>query len=149
MVEFLQPPSWGSSHHGRSWIDTGTYFILRKIPNIFFSHFYTCWIIRCFCFNNSYRIEHFVLGILLPGTFHPCIFPKECSPPMFRFVVRFSRVRIEDCSRNRFASTVYFAQSQTTLFPSILFMGGMFRGGNNRDGIFRGEIFRSPKKSWA
>ena len=91
-----------------------------------------------------------VLGILPPGKFPPerstpVYSPKEYSPPtLFRFVARFACVRIEDSSRNRFTSTAYFAQSQTTLFPCILFMGGMFRGGNNRGGTFRGGIFRSP-----
>ena len=67
--------------------------------------------------------------------------PRKCSPlTLFRFVGRFACVRIEDSSRNRFASTEYFLQSQTTLFPCILFMRGMFRGGNNRGGIFRGEF---------
>ena len=64
--------------------------------------------------------------------------PKECSPPtLFRLV---ARVRIEDSSRNRFVSTAYFTQSQTTLFLCILFMGGMFRGGNNRGGSFWGKF---------
>ena len=56
--------------------------------------------------------------------------PQGTSPPtLFRFVARFARVRIGDSSRNRFASTAYFAQSQTTLFSCILFMRWMFRGG--------------------
>ena len=69
------------------------------------------------------------------GTFHLGIFPQGMFPPtLFRFVARFASVRIEDSSRTRFASAAYFAQSQTTLFPCILFMGGMLRGG-----MFRGE----------
>ena len=74
------------------------------------------------------------------------IFPTERFNPVYspstvlRFVAGFARVRIENSSRNRFASTAYFAQSQTTLFPCILFMGGMFRGRNNWSGTFRGEF---------
>ena len=49
-------------------------------------------------------------------------------PTLFRLVARFARVRIGDSSQNRFASTAYFAQSQTTLFPCILFMGGKLGG---------------------
>ena len=76
-----------------------------------------------------------------PGTFHPGIFPQEMYPPtLFRLVARFARVRIEYSSRNRFASTAYFAQSRTTLFPCTLFMGGMFRGGNSRGGTPRWEV---------
>ena len=76
-----------------------------------------------------------------PERFTSVYSPKECSLPMlFLFVARFARVRIEDSSRNRFVSTAYFVQSQTMLFPCILFMGGMFRGGNNRGGTFRGEF---------
>ena len=88
-----------------------------------------------------------VLGSFPPVSFHPCVllrlFPPpevsplrvfqpwgDTSPPMlFRLVARFARVRIGDSSRNRFASTAYFAQSQTTLFPCILFMGGISRWG--------------------
>ena len=40
----------------------------------------------------------------------------------FRFVARFARVRIEDSSGNRFASTAYFAK------PGFVGGGGMFRG---------------------
>ena len=54
-----------------------------------------------------------------PGKFHPGIFPQGMFPPektvlfwflaaLFRFVARFARVRIEDSSFNRFASTAYF-----------------------------------------
>ena len=76
-----------------------------------------------------------------PGTFHPGIFPQGMFPPtLLRFVARFAHVRTEDSSRNRLASTAYFAQSQTRLFPGILFMGGMFGVGNNRGGTFRGEV---------
>ena len=98
-------------------------------------------------FENCLLIEVYflVLGILPPGKFPPersatVYSPKECSFPMlFRFVARFARVMNEDSSRKSFASTAYFAQSQTTLFPWIIFLGGMFRGGNNRGGTFRGE----------
>ena len=96
-----------------------------------------------------------------PGNFPPWInpsltFPSRLlpltdnslhvtSPPtLFQFVARFARTRIGDSSRNRFVSTVYFAQSQTTLFPCILFMGGMLWGGNNRVGTFRGEYSSHP-----
>ena len=51
---------------------------------------------------------------------------------------------------NRFASTAYFVQSQTTLFPCILFMGevsggelpvgGSNRGGSTQGGKRRGEL---------
>ena len=70
-----------------------------------------------------------VLGIATPPVYSP--------PTLFQFVARFAGVGIEDSSRNRFAA--YFAQSQTMLFPCILFIGGMFRGGT-----FRGGIFGSP-----
>ena len=73
----------------------------------------------------------------------------ECSlPTLFRLVARFARVMTEDSSRNSFASTVYFAQSQTTLFPCIpTFHGEMFRGGNNRGATFRGE-YSSHRSVW-
>ena len=45
-------------------------------------------------------------------------------PTLFRFVARFARVRIEDSSWNRFVSTAYFAQSQTTLLPHAYFSWG-------------------------
>ena len=89
-----------------------------------------------------------VLAILPPGKFlpersTPVYSPKEFFPPtLFRLVARFDRVRIQDSIRNRFTPTAYFAQSQTTLFPCILFMGGMFRGGHNRGGTYRWGIFR-------
>ena len=68
-----------------------------------------------------------VLGMFPPGKFppersSPVYSPEECSPPKkteyffrlvaawFQFVARFARVRIEDSSRNRFASTAYFAK---------------------------------------
>ena len=80
-----------------------------------------------------------VLPVL--GHFPPDTSPNDTSPPMlFRFVARFARVRIGNSSRNRFASTAYFAESKTSLFPCILFMGRMFRGGNNRSGTFRGKF---------
>ena len=70
-------------------------------------------------------------------------FPHGTSPPtFFRFVGRFAHVRIGDSNRNRFASTAYFAQSRTTLFPCILLMGGSVRGevpgGESAGGIARG-----------
>ena len=82
------------------------------------------------------KVQFSVLAILPPGKFPaerstPVYSPKECSPPtLFRLVVRFTRVRIGDSSRSRFAWTVYFAQSQTMLFPWTLFMGAMFRSPN-------------------
>ena len=50
---------------------------------------------------------------------------------LFRFVARFARVRIEDSSGNRFASTAYFAK------PGFV---GNVPSGNNRGGTFRGEF---------
>ena len=47
------------------------------------------------------------LGILPPGKFQP---PHFFVATLFRFVARFACVRIEDSSRNRFASTAYFAK---------------------------------------
>ena len=88
----------------------------------------------------------------LPGKLPRNVPPRYITPgnvpypTLFRFVARFARVSIEDSCRNRFTSTVYFAQSQTTLFLFILFIEGMFRGGNNQGGIFRGRIFWSPDK---
>ena len=57
---------------------------------------------------------------------------------VLRFLARFARVRIGVSSRNRFASTAYFAESQTTLFLCILFMGGISWGGIVREGIVHG-----------
>ena len=64
--------------------------------------------------------------------------PPGTSP----FVAHFVRVRIGDSSRNRFASTAYFTQSQ---FPCILFMGGVSEGelpvrwSNRRGIVHRGK----------
>ena len=80
--------------------------------------------------HQSSVFDFVVLGILSSEKFS-----AELLPNVVPVLARFARVRIEDSSRNRFASTTYFAQSQTTLFPRILFMGG-----NNRGGTFRGEF---------
>ena len=60
---------------------------------------------------------------------------------LFRFVARFARVRIEDSSFNRFASTAYFAKPG---FVGVKFSGGKQPGWNLPGGIFRGGICRSP-----
>ena len=83
-------------------------------------------LIRYFWDQHSIKL---VLGILPPGKFPPERYTpvyspaKECSPPkknwmffwsvaaLFRFVAHFTRVRIEDSSGNRFASTAYFGKS--------------------------------------
>ena len=62
--------------------------------------------------------------------------PGKSPPPcfsvvtLFRFVARFPRVRIEDSSRNRFASTAYFANP------------GTFRGEFSGGGIFLSRCFK-------
>ena len=89
-------------------------------------------------FRSGLIANCLVLGILPHGKFPTP--PRFSVATLFQLVARFTRVRIEYSSRNRFASTAYFAQSQTTLFPCILFMGGMFRGGNNRGGTFQEEF---------
>ena len=80
-----------------------------------------------------------VLGILPPGTFHPGIFLQGMFPPrknrmffwflavLFRFVARFARVRIQDSSFNRFASTAHFAKPG---FVGMKFSGGKQPGWN-------------------
>ena len=60
---------------------------------------------------------------------------------LFRFVARFARVRIEDSSFNRFASTAYFAKPG---FVGVEFSGGKQPGWNLPGGIFRGGICLEP-----
>ena len=50
---------------------------------------------------------------------------------LFRLVARFARVRNGDSSRNRFASTAYFAWGETSGAEKT---GGKHRGGNFREG---------------
>ena len=86
----------------------------------------------CGCVSRvGTRIWHvgMVLGVLPPKRSTPVYSSQEYSPPTFRFVARYARVRIVDSSRNNFASTAYFAQSQTTLIACIFFMGGIVCGG--------------------
>ena len=59
-----------------------------------------------------------VVGILPPGK---SSHPRFSVATLFWFVARFARVRIEDYSRNRFASTEYFAKPGT-------FLGGEYSG---------------------
>ena len=54
--------------------------------------------------------------------------PRFFVATLFRFVPRFARVRIEDSSRNRFASTAYFAKPGT--FQGEFSVGGIFRSPN-------------------
>ena len=56
---------------------------------------------------------------------------RHFTPTLFLFVVRFARVRIGDSSRNRFASTAYFACGEGR--------GGTSGGGNR--GEHRVETF--------
>ena len=65
-----------------------------------------------------------VLGVFPPGKFpHP---PRFSVAKLFRVVASFAHVVVEDSSRNRFESTVYFAKPGT-------FWGESSGGG----GIFR------------
>ena len=97
-------------------------------------------------FRKSWRIEPFyaVLGILPPGKFPPerstpVYSPKECSlPTFFRFIARFARVRIEDSSRNRFASMAYFAKKPDNVVSMHTFHGGNVPGVEPSRGNFLG-----------
>ena len=89
-------------------------------------------------FNILFSVFIMVLGPFPAGSFPSCVLPwffppwkfpslgfftpgwkiTHAPPTLFRFVARFARVRIRNSSRNRFASTAYFA------------WGGNFRGGS-------------------
>ena len=66
-----------------------------------------------------------VLGKLPPGKSHPTRFSIAT---LFRFVARFATVRIEDSSRNRFASTAYFAKPVVQKFQSLNYLSLSTKG---------------------
>ena len=105
--------------------------IRQKIPTN--KWIFVCWIILGYRYTAPRNVPpRYIPPRNVPAGKNRIFFRFVAA--LFRFVAHFARVRIEDSSRSRFVSTAYFAQSQTTLFPCILFLGVSVREGISSGG---------------